>query len=102
MEHKNANEKEKTSPKKVFFPKARALSNEEVDTLSAEEKAFAKECQDRGVWLEIFCPDDNCLLEGERMQLPIFCKDSKNRQDLWLEIFCPDNSCELSVATQLP
>jgi len=102
MENKNISEKEATSPKKVFFPKARALSNEEINTLSAEEKAFAKECQDRGVWLEIFCPDDNCLLEEERMKLPVFCKDSKNRQDLWLEIFCPDNSCELSGPTQLP
>ena len=102
MDRNNTNEKEATSRKKVFLPKARALSSEEVNTLSDNEKAFAKECQDRGVWLEIFCPDDNCLLEEERMKLPIFCEDSAKKRDLWLEILCPDNNCEISGATHLP
>ena len=102
MEPKDSRLKEKASRRKVFWPNARALSGEEVAALSDNEKAFAGECRGRGVWLELFCPDDNCLLEAERVKLPVFCDNPAGGQDLWLEIFCPADSCELSGASQLP
>ena len=102
MEPKDNSSKEDVSRRKVFFPDTRTLSSDEVAALSDNEKAFAGECRDRGVWLEIFCPDDNCLAEAERVKLPLFCENSGGRKDLWLEVFCPADSCEVSGPSQLP
>ena len=102
MKLKDNRQKEDVSRRKVFFPDARALSSEEVAALSDDAKSFAGECRDRGVWLEIFCPDDNCLAEAERVKLPVFCDNPSGRKDLWLEVFCPDDSCEISAASRLP
>ena len=102
MERNNIFDKETASPKTVFVPNARALSNEALKTLPDKEKPFAQDCEDKGVWLELFCPDDSCLLEGERIKLVDFCEDTEERHDLWLKIFCPNGSCELTEYTQLP
>ena len=61
-----------------------------------------KDCEDRGVWLETFCPQDRCLHEEERVKLVDFCEDPAETQDLWLDLFCPRGSCEIFEASQLP
>ena len=48
-------QKEKASdgPRRIYLPKARILSQEELTSLTEKEKTFAKECKDKGVWLEL-------------------------------------------------
>jgi hypothetical protein len=89
-------------PRRIFLPKAHALSQDELGTLSEKEKTFAKECKDRGIWLELFCPDDACLAEEERINLPVFCENPDHDHSLWIDIFCPGGSCEVSEASKLP
>ena len=100
---RNANiEKETPSRKTEFLPNNRVISGEDLTALSDKEKAFARDCEEKGVWLEVFCPEDKCLLEEERIKLVDFCEDTGEKHDLWLKVFCPDASCEISEHTQLP
>jgi hypothetical protein len=50
-------------------------------------------------WLKVFCPEDACLAEEERIDLPV---SEAQRHSEWLEIFCPEESCEVITPTQLP
>ena len=52
------------------------------------------------IWLDIFCPEDACLAEEERIALNT-CGKAEDRDGL-LEVFCPEESCEISSPTQLP
>jgi hypothetical protein len=54
--------KEMEGPRRIFIPKARLLSQNEVGSLTEREKAFEKECKDKGLWLEIFCPGGSCAV----------------------------------------
>jgi hypothetical protein len=94
--------KEMEGPRRIFLPKARVLSQEELSSLSEREKSFAGECKDKGIWLELFCPDDACFVEEERIKLPVFCEHPKHDHSLWLDIFCPGGSCEVNESTKLP
>ena len=96
------NNKEKETRKRVFVTRAAVLSNEQRQSLSDEEKAFEASCKDRGVWLELFCPDDACFTEEERVAIPVYCKDPNAGKKLWLKLFCPGGSCEVTQASQLP
>ena len=51
-------------------------------------------------WLKVFCPEDACLAEEERIDLPKSAKQEEHSE--WLEIFCPEESCEVLTPTQLP
>jgi hypothetical protein len=88
-------------PRRVFLPKARVLSQQELGSLSEHEKSFEKECKDRGIWLELFCPDDTCLLEEERIKLPVFCEHPGHKHSLWIDIFCPGGSCDVHEPSKL-
>jgi len=55
-----------------------------------------------GVWLELFCPDDACFTEEERVRIPVLCEDPQAGKKSWLDLFCPDGSCEVNEATKLP
>jgi hypothetical protein len=59
-------------------------------------------CEPRGTWLDVFCSDDSCLLEEERITLKDFCENSEEKQDRWLETFCPDDNCDIFETSQLP
>ena len=61
-----------------------------------------RRCEPRGIWLQVFCPDDSCLLEEERIKLRSFCDDSGEKHDLWLDTFCPDGNCDISETSRLP
>ena len=52
-------------------------------------------------WLKVFCPEDTCLAEEERIALPE-CALEEQHTSKWLELFCPDGSCEITSSTQLP
>ena len=102
MDRYNTNvEKETVSRKEVSSAKAEVQTGKDLDKLSVNGRIISEECQRRGLWLELFCPDDNCLLEAERIKLINFCEDSEDRHDHWLEVFCPDGSCEISEPSQL-
>lgn len=102
MDNKDISKNKSMSPKKVFLSNARPIPVEELKTLSDKEKEFARDCTDKGVWLELFCPDDSCLTKEERIKLVSFCEDSTNNKDLWLKVFCPDDTCEAVESTKLP
>jgi hypothetical protein len=75
-----------------------------VGALSVEElNAFSdNNCEERGAWLDVFCPEDRCLLEEERIRLVDFCEESSENLHLWHDVFCPRGSCEIFEASQLP
>jgi hypothetical protein len=101
---KTADEKKKGTegPRRIFLPQARVLGKDELGTLSEQERAFESECKNRGIWLELFCPDDACFVEGERIKLPVFCEHPEHTHSLWLDIFCPGGSCQVADASKLP
>jgi hypothetical protein len=100
--HNETHSKGAETPKRVFVSRARVLSDAQRDSLSELEQAFEKSCQERGVWLELFCPDDMCLTEEERFSIPVFCEDPKVKKNVVLELFCPGDSCDVFEPTQLP
>jgi hypothetical protein len=51
-------------------------------------------------WLKVFCPEDACLREEERIVLP--ASEETEEHSVWLEVFCPEDSCEITSPTQLP
>jgi hypothetical protein len=89
---------ENETSKKVFVTSANVLSEEQRQSLTDEEKAFEASCTSRGVWLELFCPNDACFTEEERVNIPVFCEDPNVGNKLWLELFCPNGSCEVNEA----
>ena len=100
--HNETHSKGAETPKRVFVSRARVLSEEQRGKLSEQEQAFEKSAHDRGVWLELFCPDDACLTEEERFSIPVLCEDLKVKTSVVLGLFCPGNSCEVVESTRLP
>ena len=100
--HDETHTKRDETPRRVFVSGARVLPEEKHGELSEQERAAEKSCQNRGVWLELFCPDDACLTEAERFSIPVFCEDPKMKKSMMLELFCPENSCEVVTPTRLP
>jgi len=96
MNGNNIFETNTTLRKKAYLPSVGALSAEEFKNYPD------KDCENKGFWLEVFCPEDSCLREEERIKLVDFCEDSEEKQDLWLEAFCPESSCEIFEASELP
>jgi hypothetical protein len=90
------------TPKRIFVSSAQVLPEEKRGQLSEKEKEFENNCQERGVWLELFCPEEACLAEGERFTVPVFCENPKAKKSLVLELFCPNDSCEVVESTRLP
>jgi hypothetical protein len=96
MTHHNTAETATVLQNKDYWPSVGSLSAREFRTFPD------RNCKDRGVWLEIFCPDDRCFSEEERIKLVEFCEDSGKKKDRWDELFCPESSCEIFEASQLP
>ena len=90
------------APVEFIFRRPAFSARKNLSSLSEKEKTFAKECKDKGVWLELFCPDDACFVEEERIKLPVFCEHPEHDHSLWLDIFCPGGSCEVTDSTKLP
>lgn len=84
---------------RVFCPDTRTLSPEEISSLSPEERRNI-EAADEGVWLEVKCPDKECLI-GQRMMIPVRGVEHGD-QGLWHELFCPEDRCVAESPTDLP
>jgi len=100
--HNETNPHNTENRKRIFVKHAQVLADDERRSLSGKEKEYENTCDDRGVWLELFCPDDACFTEAERVRIPVFCEDPKAKKSLWLDLFCPDDSCEVVQSTNLP
>ena len=98
----NTNAFENGSHQKNFETDARMLSDEKRQLLTDKGDGFETDCRDRGTWLGLFCPDDVCLRDEERINIPVFCSNPEAVKDPWLDTFCPDSRCEISEATNLP
>lgn len=85
-----------------FFPEARVLSNAEVAGLPLEKKQAAEKAGQRGIWLEIDCPDQSCISADGMISVPAAGAEDKENKGVWLNVFCPNNSCELHENTSLP
>ena len=96
MDYNNAAETKTMLRSRDFLPSVGALSAKEFSTVSN------RNCEGRGAWLKVFCPDDRCLREEERIKLVDFCEDTGEKKNLWSEVFCPESSCEVIEPSQLP
>lgn len=70
--HNDTNAHNTKTRKRVFVKYAQVLSEEKRQSLSKKEKDFATACKGKGVWLDVFCPDDACFTEEERVRIPVF------------------------------
>ena len=90
------------SLQKNFETNGRMLFDKKTQWLTDKGDGSESECRDRGTWLDLFCPDDACLRDEERINVPMFCSNPEAVKDPWLDIFCPAGSCEITEATNLP
>ena len=70
--------------------------------LPIEKKEAAEATGRQGLWLEVFCPDDQCLREEERIKLPVERTAPGAEKGFWLNMFCPEDRCEVEEGSQLP
>lgn len=84
---------------KVFLPEARVLSEKETAQLTSSRNRDGGGTEDRGLWVEIECPDHSCIGEDGRITLP-----PKTTQDrgVFLKLFCPEGNCKVVESTDLP
>jgi len=54
-----------------------------------------------GTWHKVFCPEDACMSEEERIDLPV-SDTSSEANDAWVETFCPEDACEITSPSDLP
>ena len=84
---------------RVFIPKARLLTNTEIQALPVKDKELAAT---DGLWVEVVCPDDSCTVDGGRICLPAASAATKKDKGAWLMIFCPEDRCYFDSASELP
>lgn len=82
---------------RFFSPYTRSLSPEEI---SPEERQRT-EAGDRGVWLEVECPRNNCIISNERISIEVRCVEEK-KEGLWHKLFCPEDKCFAQSASEVP
>ena len=62
-----------------------------------EDKKVDEYEEKKDEWMETFCPEESCLMEEERVDLP-----GKKEKDLWLDAFCPEMECEIESPLDVP
>jgi hypothetical protein len=55
----------------------------------------------QGTWEKVFCPENACMSEEERIDLPTGGTPPANK-DTWVEAFCPEEACEITSPSNLP
>ena len=81
-----------------FLPNARVLTEQQVDSQAAD-RIRAKTTGQNGLWIEIPCPDRECLDANGNLTIP---SDSSQERGTWLNVFCPENECQIQQSTDLP
>ena len=73
---------------KVFVPGARNLTHEEIRGLPEESRKTTD-----GVWLEVACPDRDCVIGEGKIALHVICARDKESEGVWMKLFCPEDRC---------
>ncbi len=87
---------------KVYCANARCLTEEEVQALPEDKRKQMEESGGKGLWMEFFCPDESCLREEERIDLPVRMVADEKKKGMWLNLFCPEDRCVIDDETDLP
>ncbi len=93
---------EKKSHFTFFLPQSRVLDDSEIKALPDHKKKAAEAAGAAGVWLEVPCPDGDCM-EGKG-KITLEAVGAKGREDkgVWLNIFCPEDRCLFKTGVELP
>jgi hypothetical protein len=86
---------------KFFLPDARLLDVDEISTLHARLDQSAPTSDEKGLWIEVTCPDRSCLDEDGKLTLPV-AGEKPERKGIFLNLFCPEGRCEIVQATDIP
>ena len=87
---------------RFFLPQARLLEQDEIAALPPEKLKSAEASEQKGLWLEITCPDESCIDDEGNITIPARGTDMSGQKGAFLNIFCPDGSCEVVQSTDLP
>ena len=86
---------------RVFCPHTRSLSAEEIASLPPDERKKA-EAGDEGMWLEVQCPEEKCLIGDHKVTIEVRGVKAKEAEGLWHRLFCPEDRCLAESATDIP
>jgi hypothetical protein len=54
-----------------------------------------------GVWLEVDCPDRDCVIGEGKLALHVLCARDEESEGLWTRLFCPEDQCFAEQATDV-
>lgn len=102
MEMKDVQNFSENAPErlKVFVPKARHLTHEEIMAIPEESRKEMPQVGD-GVWLEVPCPERDCVISEGKIALHVICAREKESEGLWMKLFCPEERCFAENASDL-
>jgi hypothetical protein len=86
---------------KFFLPDARLLGNDEIESLRAKLDQSSPRNIEKGLWIEMTCPDQSCLDNEGRLTLPV-TGNKPERKGIFLNLFCPEGRCEIVQSTDIP
>jgi hypothetical protein len=92
----------KMSRFRFFLPNARLLENHEIAQLPPEKLSAVKAGQQKGLWLELDCPDEECIDDKGNITIPAKGATPADKRGLLLNLFCPEDSCEIVQSSDLP
>lgn len=93
---------EKSSRFRFFLPDARVLEKDEVENLPPEKLSSVEAGGQKGLWLEIICPNESCIDADGNITIPTKGAEKSLGKGFFLNLFCPENSCEIVQSTDLP
>ena len=92
----------KISRFRFFLPDARLPEKDEISALPPEKLKPAEAAGNKGLWLEIRCPDQSCIDDQGNITIPAKGAGASGERGIFLNLFCPENSCEIVESTDLP
>jgi hypothetical protein len=102
MEDLHTVKEKETGRIEVFVPNARHLTDEEIMNLHESKLELAKEVGAKGVWLEVDCPDQVCVLGEGKIALHVMGAPDKETESLWMRLFCPEDRCFARQPSHVP
>ena len=86
---------------RVFCPHTRSLTPEEILSMTVEERR-STEADEKGVWLEVECPEGKCLIGENKMTITVRGVVPREDEGLWHKLFCPEDRCIAQSPSDLP
>jgi hypothetical protein len=78
------------------------MSKDEISNLPPDMLRNAEMGGDRGLWLEMTCPDASCVDDQGNITIPAQGIETSEKEGFFLNLFCPNNRCEIIQSTDLP